>query len=299
MFLEQALKPLHTFQKHLQTRDGAARADMLRILEEASSLLCTYSAYFLHPQAAVRFLKERDVQILKNKKFHLSSPELSLGGKAVEDFLNESEATEELPLFKEQVLSFYIALTGCIAEELPLSEGVLKSVAHLLSPQSRLKVTGKAVEELGTRLGICSSPEEVNQLTSEFLEYQLPEEGEKDNSAVVSLEKHWASILKDTKPTSLLRKLVLTLLSFPCPPLDPPLVFTQVFNYLWTCLNMFDLWLCFVFSHVSFHVLSQALESEDALQFSESEALTESECDAMSDCALSDSTGNPLYTEGD
>ncbi|TMS16101.1 hypothetical protein E3U43_013394 [Larimichthys crocea] len=146
---------------------------------------------------------------------------------------------------------------GCIAEELPLSEGVLKSVAHLLSPQSRLKVTGKAVEELGTRLGICSSPEEVNQLTSEFLEYQLPEEGEKDNSAVVSLEKHWASILKDTKPTSLLRKLVLTLLSFPCPPLDPPLVFTQ------------------------------ALESEDALQFSESEALTESECDAMSDCALS------------
>ncbi|TKS76847.1 DNA (cytosine-5)-methyltransferase 3B [Collichthys lucidus] len=267
MFLEQALKPLHTFQKHLQTRDGAARADMLLILEEASSLLSTYSTFFLHPQASVRFVKERDVQILKNKKFHLSSPELSLGGKAVEDFLNESEATEALPLFKEQVLSFYIALTGCIAEELPLSEGVLKSVAQLLSPQSRLKVTGKAVEELGSRLGICSSPEEVKQLTSEFLEYQLPEEGEKDNSAVVSLEKHWASILKDTKPTSLLRKLVLTLLSFPCPPLDPPLVFTQ------------------------------ALESEDALQFSESEALTESECEAMSDSALSDSTDNLLYNE--
>ncbi|TKS76826.1 DNA (cytosine-5)-methyltransferase 3B [Collichthys lucidus] len=87
-------------------------------------------------------------------------------------------------------------------------------------------------------------------------------------TAVVSLEKHWASILKDTKPTSLLRKLVLTLLSFPCPPLDPPLVFTQ------------------------------ALESEDALQFSESEALTESECEAMSDSALSDSTDNLLYNEG-
>lgn len=233
MFLEQALKPLHSFQRHLQTHEGAARADVLLVLEEASRLLCTYTTFFLRPQAAVRFLKERDAQILKDEKFHLSSPELSLGGKAVEDFLNESEAAEALPLLKEQALSFYIALTGCIAEELPLSEGVLRSIAQLLNPQSRLKVTGQAVEELGTKLGICSSPEEVNQLTSEFLEYQLPEEGEseegdKDNLVKVSLEKHWASVLKDTKPTSIFRKLVLTLLSLPCPPLEPQQAFTQV-----------------------------------------------------------------------
>ncbi len=233
MFLEQALKPLHSFQRQLQTHDGAARADMLLILEEAGSLLCTYTSYFLQPQAAVRFLKERDAQILKDEKFHLSSPELSLGGKAAEDFLNESEAAEALPLLKEQALSFYIALTGRIAEELPLSEGVLRSIAQLLNPQSRLKVTGQAVEELGTKLGICSSPEEVNQLTGEFLEYQLADEGEsekgdKDNSAVVSLEKHWAGVLKDTKPTSVFRRLVLTLLSLPCPPLEPQQVFTLV-----------------------------------------------------------------------
>ncbi|KAM9351026.1 DNA (cytosine-5-)-methyltransferase 3 beta, duplicate a [Symphorus nematophorus] len=268
MFLEEALKPLHTFQRHLQTHEGSARADMLHILEEASSLLCTYTSNFLHPQAAVRFLKEHDAQILKNKKFHLSCPELSPGGKAVEDFLNESEAKEALPLLKEEALSFYIALTGCIAKELPLGEGVLKSVAQLLNAQSRLKVTGKAVEELGTKLGICSSPEEVSQLTSEFLEYQLAEEGaseegEKHNSAVVSLEKHWASILKNSKPTSTFRKLVLTLLSFPCPPLEAQQVFTQ------------------------------ALEKEDATLFSENEALTESECDVMSDSPLSDSKDSP------
>ncbi|XP_070824109.1 DNA (cytosine-5-)-methyltransferase 3 beta, duplicate a [Chaetodon trifascialis] len=257
MFLEQALKPLHSFQRHLQRDEKAAQADILLILEEASSLLCTYTSFFLHPQAAVRFLKEHDARILKNKKFHLLSPELRLGGKAV-DFLNESEAAEALLLLKEEALSFYIALTGCIAEELPLSDGVLRSAAHLLNPRSRLKVSGKAVGELGTKLGICGSPEEAKQLTSEFLEYQLAEEGETENAAVDSLEKHWAGILKDAKPTSIFRKLVLTLLSLPCPPLELQ------------------------------QVLTQALENGDAALFSESEALTESESDITSDSALSD-----------
>ncbi|XP_041655294.1 DNA (cytosine-5-)-methyltransferase 3 beta, duplicate a isoform X2 [Cheilinus undulatus] len=264
MLLELALKPLHSFQKHLQTDEEAARTDMLLIFEEASSLLGTYTSHFLHPQAAARFLKEHDPQILKNKKFHLLNPELSLGGKAVEDFLKESKATDTLPLLTEEVLSFYITLTGCIAEELPLSDGVLRSVAQLLNPHSREKVTGKSVEELGTKLGICRSPEEVNQLTSEFLKYQLAEEDEKENQEVASLEKHWASVLKDTKPSSIFRKLVLTLLSFPCPPLDAQQVFTQ------------------------------ALDGEDSALFSESE------CDVTSDSFLSDSTYNkesPVYTE--
>lgn len=244
MFLEQALKPLRTFQRHLQTQEGAPRADMLLVLEEASNLLCTYTSYFLHPQAAARFLKEHDVQILKNKKFHLSSPELNLGGKAVEDVLNESGDAEVL----QQVLSFYIALTARIAEDLPLSDGVLRSIAQLLNPQSRLKVTGKAVGELGTKLGLCSSPEEDSQLTGEFLEYQLAEEGaneegEKDKSAVVSVEKHWASVLKDTKPTSVFRRLVLTLLSLPCPPLDAKRVFNQVCKWR-CCLNICHQCLC-------------------------------------------------------
>ena len=227
MFLEQALRPLYNFQRHLQKHKGAARDDILLILEEASRLLCTYTSYFLHHQAAVHFLKERDAQMLKNEKFHLSSPELRLGGKAVEDFLNESKASEALSLLKEEALSFYAALTGCIAEKLPLSEVVLKSIAELLNPQSRLTVIGKAVEELGTKLGVCSS-----QLTTEFLEYQLEgwSEEEKKDNAVLSLEKYWATILKDTKPTSAFRKLILTLMSLPSPPLEAQQVFTQVYK---------------------------------------------------------------------
>lgn len=231
MFLEQALKPLFSFQGFLQTLEGGDRANILLILEEASNLLCTYTSYFLRPQASVRFFKEHDVQILKNKKFHLSSPELCLGEEAV-DALNESGDTGAMQAVKQEALSFYVALTQCIAEKLPLNEGLLRSVGQLLSPQSRLKVSGRAVGELATKLGICSSPEEVSQLTNEVLKYQMSEQEECDEaekiSGVVSLEKHWASVLKDTKPSSFFRKLVLTLLSFPCPSLKPQQIFTEV-----------------------------------------------------------------------
>lgn len=233
MFLEQALKPLQSFQRHLETQEGTARADIQLILEEASSLLCTYTSFFLRPQAALRFLKEHDNQILKNEKFHLPSSDLNVGGKTVEDFLNESESMDIMPFLKQEVLPFYIALIGCIAKDLPLQEGVLKSMAQLLNPQGSFKVTGKAVRELGTKLGICSSAEEVNQLMSEFQEYQAGGEAEseedgKDSSQVVSLEEHWASALKDVEPASVFRKLLLTLLALPCPPLEPKLIFTKV-----------------------------------------------------------------------
>uniref|UniRef100_A0A7N6BB81 DNA (cytosine-5-)-methyltransferase n=1 Tax=Anabas testudineus TaxID=64144 RepID=A0A7N6BB81_ANATE len=263
MFLEQALKPLLNFQRHLQTQGKSCPSDMLLMLEEASNLLCTYTSYFLRPEDASRYLKEHDAHILKNKKFHLSNPELSLGGKVVEDFLNKSEAADALPLLKEQVLSFYIALTGCIAEELPLSNKLLRSIAQLLNPHSRLELTGKAIGELGTKLGLCNSPDEDSQLMSEFLEYQLAEEGdneseEKDKPAVVSLEKHWASVLKDTKPTSVFRKLVLTLLSLPCPPLSAQQVFNQACKRR-SCFDICHLCICLIRVYLLF---CTALSSE-------------------------------------
>lgn len=223
MFLEQALKPLHRFQRHLQTQGEAAGARLQLILEEASKLLCTYTSSFLRPQAAVRFLKEHNTQILKNEKFHLSSLDLSVGDKALEEFLNKSLAKDATPLLTQAALSFYIAVTRCIAETLPLSERARQSITQLLHPHSWRNVAGTAVGKLGTELGICSSAEDVTQLTEEFLQHQLPER-EKETS----LEKHRASLLKDAKPTSHFRKLLLTLLAFPCPPLEPKKVFSKV-----------------------------------------------------------------------
>ncbi|KAI4793965.1 hypothetical protein KUCAC02_032365, partial [Chaenocephalus aceratus] len=163
LFLQHALKPLHSFQSRLQAEEEADRADMLLILQEASKLLSTYTSYFLRPEAAGRFLKERDARILKDKSFHLSGSEINVGGKAVEGF-------------EEEALSFYAALTGCIAEKLPLGEETLRSISQLLNPRSRQEVTGKSVGELGASLGICSSEEEEG-LIAEFLEYQKAEGG--------------------------------------------------------------------------------------------------------------------------
>uniref|UniRef100_A0A3Q2ZT28 DNA (cytosine-5-)-methyltransferase n=2 Tax=Kryptolebias marmoratus TaxID=37003 RepID=A0A3Q2ZT28_KRYMA len=272
MFLEQALKPLEKYQRETQ---GASWATMPLILKKASTLLSTYTSYFLEPHAATRYLREHNPQILKNKKFHLSSYCLNKHRSVVEDLLKASEAADNLSQLQEEALLFYIALTGCIAEKLPLSDTVLKSIAQLLNPQDKLKEAKAAAEELGTELGVCSSPEEVKQLKREIHEYQLAEEDEseeeaKDNTAPAPLEKHWSRVLKDTKPNSVFRKLVLTLLSFPCPPLDAQQVFAQ------------------------------ALQNGDSVIFSESESLSESECDVTFDNSIShkDSQAHTIEIKG-
>ncbi|CAB1336523.1 unnamed protein product [Coregonus sp. 'balchen'] len=274
MFLNQALEPLRAFQERLHHHEGSARADLVQILQDASDLLRSYASSFLRPQAVVRFLKERDASLLKNTKFHLPGPELNVGGAAVEDFLCESSesGSEILQFLQEQALSFYTALTASVAEGLPLSDGVLRSMAQLLSPQGRLKVTGKAVGELGAKLGLCSSPEEISQLNKEFLEYKLAEEGEweegengcdrgvQNGSAATLLEQHWSTVLKASGSTSIFRKLVLTLLAMPCPPLEAQKVFTQ------------------------------AVENGDAAQFTDS--VTESELDSVLEVDLTNELTN-------
>nr|XP_057907355.1 DNA (cytosine-5-)-methyltransferase 3 beta, duplicate a isoform X2 [Doryrhamphus excisus] len=218
MFLEQTLKPLRKFQTHLQANKGTSRADLKLILEEASNLLRTYAASFLQPDGVARILKEHDTKIVHNKKFHLLSSKLSLGDDAVEDLLGNSSV---LVQFQKEVLSFYMALTGALVRELPVSEEILSCMAQLLDPQNKVTVTAKSLEVLGTQLGMCHSPEQARQLFSEFLQYQQTE------TEAEMADDHWADVLKQTKPTSVFRKLVLTLLCFPCPPLDARCVFTQ------------------------------------------------------------------------
>lgn len=224
MFLEHALTPLQTFQTHVKTSEGDPRsAHSLSTLTEASNILSTYTSYFLHPQDALRFLVELDTKILKAEKHHLSSHEIRVGGEAVRDFLSEFGAAETLSFVAQEALSFYIGLTECISKTLPLRDELLRNIALLLNPKSKLKVTGKAVGELGSNLGICGSPEEIQQLTEEFLKYQSAENVEEN----ASLEEHWTAVLRDNTLKKF-PKLMLTLLCLPCPPLDGPHLFTQV-----------------------------------------------------------------------
>uniref|UniRef100_A0A3P9AME2 DNA (cytosine-5-)-methyltransferase n=1 Tax=Esox lucius TaxID=8010 RepID=A0A3P9AME2_ESOLU len=231
MFLDQALEPLRAFQERLHHHEGSSRADLVQVLQDASSLLRSYASSFLRPQAVVCFLKDCDTSLLKTQECHLPVEELNVGGGAVEDFLCEISETgsETLRSFREQALSFYSVLTASLAEGLPLSDALLRSIAQLLSPQDRLTITGKAVGELGAKLGLCSTPEEINKLNKEFLDYQLAEEeeGQREVNGTSSLEQHWSMVLKASGSTSIFRKLALTLLAMPCPPLEAQKVFTQ------------------------------------------------------------------------
>lgn len=226
MFLEQALKPLQRFQRGLQTQEEAAGARLQLLLEETTKLLCSYTSFFLRPQAALHFLKAQNTQILQNEKLHLPSLDLSVGDEALEDFLNTSVAKEATALLKQTALSFYTAVTRCIADTLPLSQRARQSIAQLLKPHGWRSVAGKAVGKLGAELGVCSSAEDAARLADELLQLQrrLPEREEEEDSP----EKHWASLLKEARPGSLFRRLLLTLLAFPCPPLEPKILFSQV-----------------------------------------------------------------------
>ncbi|XP_020785219.2 DNA (cytosine-5-)-methyltransferase 3 beta, duplicate a isoform X2 [Boleophthalmus pectinirostris] len=328
MILTEAIKPLHSFQKNLQSQKEELLADFVKILGQASKLLQTYTSCFLEPQAEFQFLRERDIQILKNTDSHLSSTSMRVGGPALHDFLKESNCLDALTLLQQEALSLYIALTNSIADALPLSTVMLRSIVQLLNPQSRLTVTDKEVEDIGVRLEVCSSPEERDQLRDEFQHYQraaedksekedriaeektkentdknqtkeekttkdktgedktredlragdmtecktqedmtkdktkegktvdkieedTPEEDmienktqedktevdihvknindeEKNDNTGASLEKHWVKVLKDLKPSSIFRKLILTLLAFPHPSLDSNHIFDKV-----------------------------------------------------------------------
>uniref|UniRef100_A0AAV2M065 DNA (cytosine-5-)-methyltransferase n=1 Tax=Knipowitschia caucasica TaxID=637954 RepID=A0AAV2M065_KNICA len=71
----------------------------------------------------------------------------------------------------------------------------------------------------------------VSEETSEKDKVAENETGEEKQDVIkVSVEKHWAKILKHFKPASIFRKLILTLLALPRPPLDSHQILIKVLN---------------------------------------------------------------------
>ncbi|KAJ8412277.1 hypothetical protein AAFF_G00145440 [Aldrovandia affinis] len=215
-FLGHALEPLRAFQERLDKRGE----DLPQVLRDASGLLRLYAARFLRLHAVSKYLKQCDPAILGNKKFHLPRAELKVG-EAAEGFLDGAGGKG----LEEEVVSLYAAVTGVVAKGLPLSEAALCDAALLLSPAGRVQVTSKVVGDLGAELGLCGTPELAARLLQEFLEYQLTEGEEPLEDP--SLEQHWGLALRAMGRESVFRKLILTLLALPRPPLRPEAIFSQ------------------------------------------------------------------------
>uniref|UniRef100_A0A4W5M1D2 DNA (cytosine-5-)-methyltransferase n=1 Tax=Hucho hucho TaxID=62062 RepID=A0A4W5M1D2_9TELE len=228
LFLGQALEPLCAFQELLEWGDS----DVANILQQASSLVHSYAASFLRSPAVDRFLRRREPTLLANEKDHLLRVEVNTGAR-VKDFLSEHQAElkhDVVDSFLESSVSFYKATTWSLMESLPLPNVALKNIPILLRPAGRLEVTGKVVAELGSLMGLCGVPGDMALLTDEFLDYMISE-GEKPTadspSPEPTVEQHWKQVLRTMGKTSILRRLIRSLLTLPSGSLQRDKVFAQ------------------------------------------------------------------------
>uniref|UniRef100_A0A3B3RNQ8 DNA (cytosine-5-)-methyltransferase n=1 Tax=Paramormyrops kingsleyae TaxID=1676925 RepID=A0A3B3RNQ8_9TELE len=232
MFLSHALKPLCTFQEQLENRDKGTggRTTLVHVLQQASDLLPSYAASFLHSHAVVKLLKDQDINLLKSEKSHLPNSELKVGS-AVENFFEEHKAvlTETQTAFTEAIISFYTAVTAAVLKSLPLADEKLRNMSLLLSPIGSLSIQKEVVVDLASGLGLCDTPKKAAQLEMELLYYQNVERRRSTDLSPL-MEQHWGDVLKTMAQTSIFRKLMLTMLVLPCPPLEAKVIFTQVFR---------------------------------------------------------------------
>ncbi|XP_029579283.1 uncharacterized protein LOC115168287 isoform X2 [Salmo trutta] len=227
LFLGQALEPLCAFQELLEWGDS----DVANILQQASSLVHSYAASFLRSPAVDRLLRRRELTLLGNED-HLLRVEVNTGAR-VKDFLSEHQAElkdDIVDSFLESSVSFYMATTWSLMESLPLPNVALKNIPILLRPAGRLEVTGRVVAELGSLMGLCGVPGDMALLTDEFLEYMISE-GEKPTADSPSpgptVEQHWKQVLRTMGKTSILRRLICSLLTLPSGSLQRDKVFAQ------------------------------------------------------------------------
>uniref|UniRef100_A0A8C7KPS9 DNA (cytosine-5-)-methyltransferase n=1 Tax=Oncorhynchus kisutch TaxID=8019 RepID=A0A8C7KPS9_ONCKI len=238
LFLGQALEPLCAFQELLEWGDS----DVANILQQASSLVHSYAASFLRSSAVDRFLRRKEPTLLANEKDHLLRVDVNTGAR-VKDFLSEHQAELEddvVDSFLESSVSFYKATTWSLMKSLPLSNVALKNIPILLRPAGRLEVTSRVVAELGSLLGLCGVPGDMALLTDEFLEYMISE-GEKPTADSPTpgptVEQHWKQVLRTMGKTSILRRLICSLLTLPSGSLQRDKVFARISELL-TCIKL-------------------------------------------------------------
>ncbi|XP_048097329.1 uncharacterized protein LOC125293455 isoform X1 [Alosa alosa] len=221
MFLSFALEPLATYQEILEKGSNFGQ-----ILNVSSGLIQGYTSSFLQLTAIARYLRNYDDSLLNDAAEHLPIGKVKVGHE-VEDFLSlhKAELTALLEDFHKSTVSFYAAVTSSIVKSLPLSTVALVNMAAILKPEGRLEVTSRTVTDIATQMGLCQNPEEVAQLTDDFLEYQLCE----DVDSQLNVDQHWKGALRIMGKSSMFRKLILSFMSFPR-ILKEDRIFSQVFQ---------------------------------------------------------------------
>ncbi|XP_073327210.1 uncharacterized protein [Pagrus major] len=217
LFLSHALEPLRALQELQQY----SSEDVATELQLTSELVRSYAASCLEPQAIERFLKRRNLQVLRNKKKLLPTKEVDVGA-SVKDFLWATAVVDlgeqQRSRFLKDAAAFYKAALQTFVECLPqhLGNVALRNINKVLKhPQD---INGKfstlILSELGLQWGLCyNGSSEMNQLASDYLTVintvkLEPTRGTEKGSC-------WAKALGGIRPNSILHRLLLTLLALP------------------------------------------------------------------------------------
>uniref|UniRef100_A0A8C1A2T0 DNA (cytosine-5-)-methyltransferase n=2 Tax=Cyprinus carpio TaxID=7962 RepID=A0A8C1A2T0_CYPCA len=225
LFLSHALQPLCDFQENIDRG-----VSVTQLLQDASQLVRFYTASFLRPKAAEFFLRRGKTSLIQDPVGHLPRGEVEVGKQAADFLLQRSEElTDYLETFQSSIISFYTTVTVHIIERLPFSDSILRNLSLVLSPGKKLEVTGKIVQDLGVRFGVCSGPENVSLLTDEFLEYQFIDGGD-THLADQSTEQYWKTELRIIGWKSSFGKLIVSLLALPR-TLKKEIIFEQVSHW--------------------------------------------------------------------
>uniref|UniRef100_A0A8C1Z7J0 DNA (cytosine-5-)-methyltransferase n=1 Tax=Cyprinus carpio TaxID=7962 RepID=A0A8C1Z7J0_CYPCA len=225
LFLSHALQPLCDFQENIDRG-----VSVTQLLQDASQLVRFYTASFLRPKAAEFFLRRGKTSLIQAPVGHLPRGEVEVGKQAADFLLQRSEElTDYLETFQSSIISFYTTVTVHIIERLPFSDSILRNLSLVLSPGKKLEVTGKIVQDLGVRFGVCSGPENVSLLTDEFLEYQFIDGGD-THLADQSTEQYWKTELRIIGWKSSFGKLIVSLLALPR-TLKKEIIFEQVSHW--------------------------------------------------------------------
>ncbi|XP_066526422.1 uncharacterized protein [Hoplias malabaricus] len=223
-FLSHVLQPLCEFQKSWD-----CDSDMIKGVKDAFDLVHLYASSFLQPKSIDHF-KRTCGPPRSDLMEHLPKEQVNVGEQVVEYLRqNDSELNDHFDLFYKSAISFYMAVSSSIINNLPLPELAFRNLALILSPDGKMIVTGKAVADLGLLFGVCPNAEDVNLLTDEFFEYQFTDRESSASPSGQSMGEYWRTELRIMGRTSIFKKLILSLLALP-KSLRMESVFAQIFH---------------------------------------------------------------------
>ncbi|KAK1164236.1 hypothetical protein AOXY_G16278 [Acipenser oxyrinchus oxyrinchus] len=238
LYLQFALQPLCQFHSKLQNRDSR----LVTLHEYVNRIIQLYAGRLLKPEAASKFLAERDLSLLDDADSMLQNEETCLGSEVGEYLRVHAGSLTGTDTEKNIYKKAALLCTAVLKKMLQNSAehySLLKNAGVFLNPDSKLKLSGKLAVDLASQVGMCLTGEEEYQLLDEFSVYQLSdtidvktESNPHVNDTNACVVKYWGTVLKEICRSEgelpIFKKLIQVLLCLPHSHAEPQRAFSII-----------------------------------------------------------------------